>query len=274
MAPQRSSFGSVKLLRGAAPARGWWKELPSLPCPRSGSARLGRRRRREGQGRHLCPVTVPPWVSQAPWLPPYPVPQFPSSARQSGGGPLPLAAAAVGGACVTLLGALSPSLAPQLLLLPPWKECCLHLPHRQQLLCIQAPPAVPRQPPPVPFGEGRSSCPPRHPGDVGDGVPGDTASCSPRGKGSWLERVCLPPPPGTGSGQAPAACGVGDRRRQWWRVCGAAAGGSGSCAGGSRSCPQMSPCPQGAAELNAARAAAPASPHAGQTRAASLLGAA
>lgn len=81
--------------------------------------------------------------------------------QAGGGGALLLAAAAVGGACVTLVGALSSSLAPQLLLLPPWKECCLHLPHRQQLLCIQAPPAVPRQPPR--FRSGRAGAA-AHPG--------------------------------------------------------------------------------------------------------------
>lgn len=60
---------------------------------------------------------------------------------------------------------------------------------------------------------------------------------------------------------------------------GAACGGGGGgddhgsqCAGGCRPCPQMSPRPQGAAELNAARAAAPASPRAGLAWAAALLG--
>lgn len=193
-----------------------------------------------------------------------------------GGGPAPRCSCR--GGCLR-----DPGWGPELLPGPaaapaPPLEGMLPAPAPQAATAVYpGPPSCPPTAPPVPFGEGRSSCPPRHPGDVRDGVPRDTASCSPRGEGSWLERVCSPPPPpppGTGSGQALAACGVGGRRRRWWRVCGAAAGSSGSCAGGSRSCPQMSPCPQGAAELNAARAAAPASPHAGQTRATSLLGAA
>lgn len=57
--------------------------------------------------------------------------------------------------------------------------------------------------------------------------------------------------------------------------CGGGGGGDdhgSQCAGGCRPCPQMSPRPQGAAELNAARAAAPASPRAGLAWAAALLG--
>lgn len=95
-------------------------------------------------------------------------------------------------------GAPSP-LALQLLPLPP-REHCLHLPRRQQLPQVPAaslgPPSCPRCPPhclPAPSWGGWSSCrPPWHPGDVRDGLPRDTASCSLRGKGPWLERVQPP----------------------------------------------------------------------------------
>lgn len=209
----------------------------------------------------MLSLSPPPGVSHT-------VPQFPSNTRQGvegTGQPLSPTAAAMGGA----QGSPHPSPAPQLLLIPPQEGMPPAPAPKQQLpqapVPAWAPPAVPTAPPTAPQllpGGGWSSCPPWHAGDVRDGGPGDAASCSPRGEGRCWEGIRLPPPTpslGTGSSQAPAAALAA------WLRC-----GGGSCAGSSRSCPQMSPCPQGAAELNAARAAAPASPHAGSERAASL----
>lgn len=134
-----------------------------------------------------------------------------------GGGPAPRCSCR--GGCLR-----DPGWGPELLPGPaaapaPPLEGMLPAPAPQAATAVYpGPPSCPPTAPPVPFGEGRSSCPPRHPGDVRDGVPRDTASCSPRGEGSWLERVCSPPPPPRqGRGQA----------RPWLPVASGAGGGGG-----------------------------------------------
>lgn len=160
----------------------------------------------------------------------------------------------------------SPTAAPDL---PPRRECRLHLPpssNCRRRLCLPGPPQLspllPPQPPSSFQGGAGAAAHRGMQGTCGMGALG-TLSAAPRGARDAAGRGSvfppLPPSPGTGSSQAPAAALAA------WLRC-----GGGSCAGSSRSCPQMSPCPQGAAELNAVRAAAPASPHAGSERAASL----
>lgn len=128
---------------------------------------------------------------------------------------------------------------------PAGNNCCWRLQPPQLSLGLTAAPLSPPQPSPGPH---RSSW---HPG----GAPPLRFSEAAARLQLWGWGHARSPSPG-------AACGGG----------GGGDDHGSQCAGGCRPCPQMSPRPQGAAELNAARAAAPASPCAGLAWAAALLG--